>query len=153
MGDRGEKNGLTIIDLANGDHLVRGDDLRLAVGERNNEGGQNRGRTNDSLSRDSGVFSRIIAWDYNDVDGLALRSPVPVVEIVKVARTALIEGRGRTKSKSRISRAERETSRVDCTSLGRIVKLELIVRGNVTCSVIRILDDSVAQGRDQDTVT
>lgn len=80
-----------------------------------------------------------------------MRCPVTIVQIVKAARETLVKGLGRTQCQLLVI-TDREARGVDGASLGRRIELELKVRGNVSDSILEVLENAVFQGQDQAAV-
>lgn len=93
-----------------------------------------------------------IAGCSNNVDGRALFGPVAVIKVVEVAREASVKLSSTVKSKRAVL-AERKPRGFEGVGLRRAVKLELIVGGNVTGSVVGILQNAVLESHDQSAFT
>lgn len=149
---KGGEARLTIANLANGDRNGGGDDLGLAVRDRLDNGcGDDLGGHNLAVVRLGHVGVAAVARHGNDLDSLALGSPVTIVQVVEVARLALVPNR-RPAEGERLVPADGEASGVDGASLGRVVELELVVGRNVSCPALSIGEDAVGQGQEQGAV-
>lgn len=136
-------------DLANRNSSGRRPDLRLAIAE----GGDDRGRhylRSDDLSV-ANLTSVSATLHDQDLDGRTLCSPRAVIQVEEIAARTLIEDGRATESEGAVSTC-RETGSENSTSLGRLIKLELVVCGDVAGSGLSILEDSVLEGSDQNTV-
>lgn len=135
-------------NLADGNTSGGGADLRLAVAEIAHNGG------GDNLSTDNLSIARLIgatAGENDNLDRGALSGPVAIVQVVEVARLALIPNSGATKGKRAVV-ARAEASGVDSTGLGRVVKLELEVASNIAGTALSISQDRARQGGDKNAV-
>lgn len=136
-------------DLAQGDTGGGGPNLGLAVAQGADDGGS------DDLSADdlavTGLAGVTAAGHHDDLDGRALRRPGAVVQVVKVARVALVPD-GRAAQRQRAIAAGREARGEDGTGLGRRVELELEVAGDVTRPLLRVGQGARGQGGDQDAI-
>jgi hypothetical protein len=102
---------LSVTDLADGDGNSGSVDLRLAIRNGCDNGGLDNLGANSGLSStataasiavvvataaaaSTGATARATATarDYSDLDGLAMRCPLAVVQVVEVSRLALIPG-------------------------------------------------------------
>lgn len=77
-----------------------------------------------------------------DVDWLTLRGPVAVIQVVELARAALVEDLGGTKGQVAVV-ASREARGSEGASLRRTVELELVVIGDITSSLLLVGKDTV----------
>lgn len=144
---------LTVADLADGDRDLGGDDLGLAVAEGHDDGGSDDGGADDlpigDLARERRVGTAARHGD--DLDGRALGRPVAVVEVVEIARGALVED-GRAAERHRVVAAHGEARRVDGAGLRGSVKLELVVGGDVAGSGFGVGEHATGQAHDQGAV-
>jgi len=85
-----------------------------------------------------------------EVDGVALCRDVPIVEIIEVTASALIECRGLTQGKIIIT--GRKSGSEKRTSLRWIVELQLSVAGDVSGSAFIIFKDAVHEGDSKDAI-
>lgn len=136
-------------DLAKRDFSRGRSDLRLAVAEGGDDSGGHYLRSDDlSITGLAGVAT---ALHNQDLDGRTLSSPRPIVQVEEIAARALIEDRRAAEREGAVS-TRRESSSEDSASLGRLVKLELVVCRDVTGAALRVLEDSVLEGGNQNTV-
>lgn len=136
-------------DLANRNSDGGRSDLRLAIAERRDNSCGLDLRSDDlSITGLTGVATTL---HYQDLDRRALWSPGAVVKVEKISTRALIEDSRAAECEGAVSTSGK-AGREDCTSLGRLVELELVVCGNVSSSALSILDDSVLEGRNQNAV-
>lgn len=144
-------NKLTIRDLRNladGNTSGGGADLRLAVAKIAHNGGS------DNLSADNLAIARLVgatARENDNLDRGALGGPVAVIQVVEVARLALIPNGGATKGEGAVV-ASAEASGVDGTGLRGLVELELEVASNIASAALSIGQDGVRQGGDKNAV-
>lgn len=80
-----------------------------------------------------------------DEDRLALGSPGTIVQVVKGSTQAFVED-SRGAESERAVRANRETSSVDGSSLGRSIELELVVGRNISGSALSIVELAIGEG-------
>lgn len=80
-----------------------------------------------------------------NVDGRALVTGALIVQVVKVTTEALVEDGRAAKGESAVA-ADGPASSVDSTGLRWLIKLELVVRGNVTNAAFVISEDTVCEG-------
>lgn len=136
-------------DLAQRDTGGGGPDLGLAIGQGADDGGS------DNLSADdlavTGLAGVTTAGHDDDLDGRALRSPGAVVQVEEVARVALIPDGGAAQCQGAIA-AGREARCEDGAGLGRTVKLELEVAGDVAGPLLRVGQGARRQSGDQDAI-
>jgi hypothetical protein len=137
---------LTIVNLAHGNCLRGGHNLRLAIAKRNDGGSCHNAGPNNTLASDA--VCAITAGHGEDLNGRALLGPPAIVEVVEVAGLALVED-GRSAEGQGTIAALREASGVDGACLRGPVKLELVVGGDVASSALRILNDAVVEGGHQ----
>lgn len=123
-----------------------GGSLRLAVGDLGNWGGSDLS-VGDLGGNGHGGGGRSGTHDVN-VDLGALGTGGLVVEVVEGTAEALVEDGGAAESDGSVA-ASRPSSGVDGTSLGRSVKLELLVGGDVSSSAFGIGHDTVVEGDDE----
>jgi hypothetical protein len=144
---------LAVANLADGDGNSGRKDLRLAVRKRlHNGGGDDLGSDNLSIARLIRTTRGSIATRHgDDLNGLALGSPVAVVKVVKVTRLALVPG-SRVTEGQRVVTTDGETGGVNGTGLGRAVELELVVGCNVSSAVLSIGQDTILQGEQKSAV-
>ena len=144
---------LAITNLAHGDGDGGGNNLGLAVREDGDNGGSDHAGSDGVLAVAAGsaALGGLLsgtARHGDNLDGVALRSPVTVVEVVEAARQALVEDGGRTQGERAIV-ASGETGSVDGTSLRRSVELELVVGDNGTSAVLLVLEDTIVKVEDE----
>lgn len=148
------KAGRTVVDLADVHYCCGADNLRLAVAQRDdNRSGERRGADNDGVIVGLEIvvcFS--VARHDQDVDGGALLCQPAVVQVVEITGAALVED-GRAAERQRPVVTAGEAGRVEGASLGRVVELELVARGDVSGAVLGISDDAVRELRYEDAVT
>lgn len=142
--------GNLLVDLAqrNGDH--GGVNLGLAVANGGDDSGLHHAGSNGGLA---GVASRLVAVvsaarGGDELNRLALLSPVLVVEVVEVTRQALVEDGGGAEGNGAVV-AGRETASVDGAGLGRAVKLELTVGDNGAGAALAVPEDTVVESQDE----
>lgn len=136
-------------DLAKRNSSRGRSDLRLAVAEGGDDSGGNDLRSDDlSITGLAGVATTL---HDDDLDGRTLWGPRAVVQVEEVAARALIEDSRAAEGEGAVT-TRRKTSSEDSASLSRLVKLELVVCGNVTGTGLRILEDSVLEGSNQNAV-
>lgn len=136
-------------DLAKRDSSRSCSDLRLAVAEGGDDSCGHDLRSDDlSITHLAGVAT---ALHNEDLNRRTLWSPRAVIQVEKVAARALIEDCRAAEREGAVS-ARREASSEDGASLSRLVKLELVVCGDVTGAGLRVLEDSVLEGSNQNTV-
>jgi hypothetical protein len=87
-------------------------------------------------------------WEEIDEDGLAVRGPLAVIQVVEVAAQALVEDVGSAEGKRAIV-AGGEAVSVDSSGLGRGVELELVVGGDISSSSLGILQFAIGQSDDK----
>lgn len=80
-----------------------------------------------------------------DGDWRALRRPRSIIKIIEVTAEALIENIRATEGQRTVT-ASGEASGVDCSILGRGIKLELEVGSNVACTSLSVLEDAISEG-------
>lgn len=137
-------------DLAKRDSSRSCSDLRLAVAEGGDDSCGHDLRSDDlSVTHLAGVAT---ALHDEDLNRRTLWSPRAVVQVEKVAARALIEDSRAAEREGAVS-ARGEASSEDSASLGRLVKLELVVGRDVTGAGLRILEDSVLEGSNQNAVS
>lgn len=139
---------LSISDLADWNDDAGWVYLRLAICDSRHNGSL------DHLGADGGLFSTVtsisitssvsVARNYNNLDWLALRRPVTVVQVIEVSGLALVEGGRATQTQFAVG-ARGEAARVDGIDLRRIIKLELIVGRNVPSTILGILQNSIVE--------
>lgn len=100
----------------------------------------------DSSGRSNGSRWGSIAANHDNVNWGALAGIVLVVEVVEVSTEALVPSRIGAESELSVL-ADRETSGIDGTSLGWVVELELIVRGDVASAALCILKDTTRESQ------
>jgi hypothetical protein len=83
-----------------------------------------------------------------DEDGLALRCPLSIIQVVEVPAQALIEDVGAAEGKRAIV-AGREATSEDGSSLGRGIELELEVGSNISRAALCVMQLAVGQSDDQ----
>ncbi len=143
---------LTVSYLAQGHFYRRGDDLGLTIAQCGDDS------CLDNASSDELTVSDVCngsllpsAGNSNDGNGLALLGPVAVVQIVEVTREALVESRRVTQCQD-VVLAEGEAAGDEGTGLGRTIELELVVGCDIPSSVFCVVDRSVRQTNNEDTV-
>lgn len=88
------------------------------------------------------------AGDGDDGDGLALRRPRSVVQVVEAARQALVEGLGGAQRHD-VVLAEREAAGEEGAGLCRLIELELVVGRDVSGPALRVVGRAVLQRDDE----
>lgn len=88
------------------------------------------------------------AVDDLEVDRAALSSAVLIVKVEETTAQALLENSIWTENKSAVA-ADSPTRGVDGTSLHWVVKLELVVGGDVTDAVLVVLEDAILESKGQ----
>jgi hypothetical protein len=116
--------------------------LDLSVGDLANS------RSTESRARLARRAAGATRGDDADRDRLALGRPVTVIQVIEVARAALVE-RGGGSQGQQVVLADGEASGVDGTSLGGAVELELVVGGDVSGAGLGVLEDTVVEGNQQ----
>ncbi len=126
--------------------------LGLAVANGADNGGLDHGGADGLLA---GVASGVAAArggaarGGNQLDGLALGSPVAVVEVVEFTRQALVEDGGGAEGNGAVV-AGGETSSVDGAGLGRgAIELELVVGDNGADAALLVSQDTVLERQDE----
>lgn len=142
---------LTISDLghlADGNANGGGPHLRLTVAQSaHNGGGDDLGANNLAIVGLRGATAR----ENDNLDRGALGSPVAIVQVVEVARLALVpDGRATQGEGAVLTRAE--ASGVDGTGLRGSIKLELEVAGNVTNAALSVGQDRARQAGDKNAI-
>lgn len=140
---------LTIADLANRDWHSGRDNLRLPIRQGDHHGGGGHLGADCALAIVDSASTT--AGQNQNLNWRALLGPVTIVQVVKVARAALVPNSGVTQSQGAVGTVG-ETSRVDGTCLGGVVKLKLIVAGDVASATGGIGNDSIVEFGKQDTV-
>lgn len=83
-----------------------------------------------------------------NLDGLALGSPVAIVEVIKVARAALVPGCVARESKV-VARADGVAGGGEGIVLGWVIELELEVRRDVSSPLLTVLEHAISERQDQ----
>lgn len=135
---------LAITNLAHRNGDGGRDNLGLAVGKNSDNSGNNDLSAYGLLAAVAGT----IAGFGNDLDGLTLRRPVAVVQVVKVARQALVENSRGTESQGTIG-AGREASGDEGTRLRRTIELKLEVGGDVASAILGILEYTILESHNK----
>lgn len=136
-------------DLANRNSSGGCSDLWLAVAEGGDDSCGDYLRSDDlSITNLAGIAATL---HNENLDRRALCSPGAVVQVEKVAAGTLVEDGRAAECEGAVS-TNGETRREQCASLSGLVELELVVCGNVSGSALRILDNSVLEGRNQNAV-
>lgn len=139
---------LTIVDLANRHEGCRGDDLRLAVAQRDDQcRGDDPGadhRLGGVLAITAAVAAAATAGQDQNVHRRALRRRPAVVQVVEGARRALPED-GRVAQSEGAVAARREARRVQGARLGRVVELELVVGRDVAGASLVVRQHAVGE--------
>ena len=86
-----------------------------------------------------------------NVDGVTLRSPVTVIQVVKATAAALPPDTAVTKGQSAVL-ANREARGVNGTGLWWVIELELIVGGNVTCSTVCVFENAIVESEGEGVI-
>lgn len=142
---------LTIANLANGNGNAGSNDLGLTITQGSDNGGLDNSGSDNLAVRNLRHSVLAAARHSNDRNRLALLGPVLVVQVVECTREAAVEGLGLAQSEH-IVLANGEAAGEESTGLSGLVELELVVGGNVTNAILRILGGAILKGHDEDTV-
>lgn len=100
--------------------------------------------------RDLRDTSRGRAGDDIEEDGLALSSPLAIVQVGESTSVARVEDSRGAKSERAVAQ-DREASSVDGTRLWWSIELELVVGCDVSSSLLGVGEDAVSKGDCEDT--